>query len=98
MPAWWQLTPAEVAEDQGLPENDPVNAVIDPAHPLWLEEQEWAGGIPGQIYHIFTSLAGERDLGYMETAPRWAEEPAEDVRDWGIWAFHGVRTYEGYED
>ncbi len=98
MPAWWQLTPAEEDEDHDLPEIDPVNTVKDPSHPWWLEEQEWSGDVPGQVYVIAAFLAGERDLGYMQTAPRWAEEPSEDTRDWGPWAFHGLITYELYED
>ena len=77
---------------------DPVNVVTDPAHPLWLEEQLWTVGVLGKLFPIATFLVGERDSGYMDLPPQWAEEPSEDTRDWGTWAFHGLRAYGMYED
>lgn len=91
-------TPSDQDEQQDPIAPDPVNVPEDPAHPMWLEEQLWTPSVRDSVVQIATFLAGERDLGYMETNPRWADEPAEDVRDWGVWAFHGIRTYDFWED
>src|SRR3990167_11097921 len=88
----------EDQEESAAPaEPDPVNNPLDPAAPLWLLEQLWTVGILNRLQPVATFLAGERDAGYMDLPPQWPEDPAEDVRDWGTWAFHGLRAYGGYE-
>ena len=94
------LLPAddEVDESRQLQEPDPVNNLLDPAHPIWLEEQEDGTNLIGPLYFVATMLFEERDFSYLETPPVWAEDASEEVRDWGVWAWHGVRTFVGYED
>ena len=92
------LSDDEMEESAVVVAPDPVNLPTDPAAPLWLLEQLWTVGVLGRTQPVATFLVGEFDNGYMELAPRFPDEPTEDTRDWGMWAFHGVRTYDNYED
>lgn len=100
MPTLHRLLPDPVEQDQEieLEAPDPENNPQDPAHPAWLEELLWTPGVAEQLYAIASFLAEERSNGYSITPTMWPEEPSEDSRDWGIWAFHGTLIFDLYED
>jgi len=89
----------QIQDEQSEPEvPDPSITVKNPSFASFLLEYLWTPGTRDNEVSVPAFLADERDNGYSITAPMWGEEPSEETRDWGVWAFHGVLIYDGYED
>lgn len=91
-------TPSEQDEQQSLEPPDHNESLENPAHASYVDEYIWTSGVNDRLYQVASMLAEERSNGYSITPPIWPEDPTEDTRDWGVWAFHGLLIYDYYED
>jgi hypothetical protein len=80
--------PNDDDEATDAPPPDPNDDPTHPLHGLAVEYFETADPTRRGFVPILAVAFDERDVGFLEAATRFADEPSEDARDWGIWSFH----------